>query len=122
MSDLTVSADYDCDADPSLTQLLSTPTMHNGLLMEDNSDTSTAEYNGISSSAQLDYDGTCSLVPGQTDGCRTMSDLTVLADYDCDADPSLTQLLSTPTTHDGLFMGDHSDISTAEYNGVLIDP
>jgi len=119
MSDLTVLADYDCGADPSLTQLLSTPTMHNGLFMGDNSETSTAEYNGISSSAQLDHEGTCSLVPGQTDGCRTMSDLTVAADYDCDADPSLTQLLSTPTTHDGLFMGDKSDTSTAEYNGVL---
>jgi len=56
MSDLTVLADHDCDADPSLTQLLSTPTMHNCLFMGDNSDTSTAEYNGVSFSAKLDHE------------------------------------------------------------------
>jgi len=58
MSDLTVLADYECDADSSLTQLpLSTPTMHDGLFMGDKSDTSTAVYNGVSSSAQLDHKG-----------------------------------------------------------------
>jgi len=68
MSDLAVLVDYDCEADPSLTQLLSIPTMHDGLFMGDNSDTSTTEYNGVSSSAQLDHEG--SLVTGQTDGYR----------------------------------------------------
>jgi len=73
MSDLTVVADYDCDADSSLTQLQSTPTMHDGLFMGNKSDTSTAVCNGVSSSAQLDHKG--SLEPGQTENDYEINDV-----------------------------------------------